>query len=135
MAQDRAVNVLVFLRLLSQRLALRPFSEESPISASGGHLERDEVSGACHLVEADAPNSRDLAIDARVVVAEETDARTGAGQEHFEAASIAHPAITLLMPRERHSGRCVVGEHHIDPFDLSYRRATTNVRDTSHCPR
>lgn len=69
---------LVSWDFLSQRSLLRPFSEVSPVWASGHYLEGDEVPGARDLVEAKASDTGDLRIDPRVVV------RAGASYELVE---------------------------------------------------
>ena len=49
----------------------RPLPEDLVLPAAGRHVERQQVAGHLHLVEADAANASELGVDARVVMAEE----------------------------------------------------------------
>jgi len=105
---------LVSWGFLSQGSAVRPFSEVSPVWASGRYLEGDEVPGARDLVEAKASDTGDLRIDPRVVVTEEADARAGASDELVEPTCLAHVARTLAVTLEADASRGIVDEQNVD---------------------
>jgi hypothetical protein len=61
-----------------------------------GHVERDQLARNAHLVEADARDAGDLGMDARVVVAKETDPRSGLDHRLGEAVGLALVAASSV---------------------------------------
>jgi hypothetical protein len=102
----------------SQRLGTRPFTQDLEAAAPRWHVERHEVARHRHLVEADATYAGDLCVEPRVVVAEKTDPRVGAGNRLGKTFSVAlvptADGAVLASPGELDSGGSIMKEKHVD---------------------
>ena len=96
---------------------LRPLSQDRPLAALT-EIECDEVAWPHDLVQADASNARDFAVDAGVMVAEEANPGSNARDQLVEPGGFAHPAISLSVALESHTRWRVVDEEDVDVSQL-----------------
>ena len=89
-------------------VAPRPFGENGPLASAWVDVDCYQVAGHLHPVEADAPDTRYLAVYARMVMAEKAHKRPQAIDQSVKAHGFTYPVAAVPVLLEPDPRGCIV---------------------------
>ena len=94
-------------------MARRPFGENGPLAAARIDVDCHQVAGHSCPVEADAPDTRYLAVYPRVVMAEKAHKRPQAMDQSVKPRGFTYPAVAIPVLLEPDPCGCIVDKNDV----------------------